>query len=282
MPVSHASFDPAYFRRLGAIEDRHFWHRSRNRVISTLVAKIAVGFASGYRVLEVGCGTGNVLRVLERTCQHGTVVGMDLFADGLQYARRRTSCLLVQGDIHTPPFGTQFDLIGLFDVLEHLPDDMQILRDLHAMLAPGGVLLLTVPAHRSLWSYFDEASHHCRRYELAELQSKLVGTGYRVEYLTQYMATIFPLVWLGRRLAALIDRRPSGDADRTHDLAHRELRITPVVNDLLAVLLAQEARVIGRLGSLPIGTSLVAVARKNNQRKTDQFQAGTLESGQPH
>jgi len=264
-PTANRSYDPTYFAPLFAIEDRHFWFRARNRVISTLVRQITAGLSSGYWVLEVGCGTGNVLRVLEQACPDGVVVGIDLFAEGLQYARQRTSCPLLQGDMHAPPFGTQFDLIGLFDLLEHLPDDMQVLRDVHAMLASGGTLLLTVPAHPSLWSYFDEASRHCQRYELAELRNKLIRTGYRIEYLTQYMASIYPLVWLGRRLTAMIDRRPTGDADRTHDLASSELRIMPVVNDLLAWLLAQEARVIARRRSLPIGTSLLAVARKESE-----------------
>ena len=264
MITTHASYDPTYFAPLFAIEDRHFWFRTRNRVIATLVSQITAGLAPGYRVLEIGCGTGNVLRVLEQACQQGTVIGMDLFAEGLQYARQRTSCSLVQGDMHTPPFGTQFDLIGLFDLLEHLADDMQVLRDLHAMLAPEGVLLLTMPAHPSLWSYFDEASRHCRRYESAQLESKLIGTGYRIEYMTQYMASIFPLVWLKRRLAALIDRRPAGDAGRTHDLASSELRVMPVVNDLLSLVLAQETRLIARRRRLLVGTSLLAVAHKDS------------------
>jgi len=262
-PTANRSYDPIYFAPLFAIEDRHFWFRARNRVISTLVKQITTDLASSYWVLEVGCGTGNVLRVLEQTCPGGVVVGMDLFTEGLQYARQRTSCLLVQGDMHMPPFGRRFDLIGLFDLLEHLPDDIQVLRDLYAMLAPGGRLLLTVPAHPSLWSYFDGASHHCRRYELAELESKLIRTDYRIEYLTQYMASIFPLVWLKRRLVASTERCLANDVNRTHELASGELRIMPVLNDLLVLLLAQEARMIARRRQLPIGTSLLAIARKD-------------------
>ncbi len=256
------SYNPAYFSPLFAIEDRHFWFRARNEAIATLVHQIASGLAPGYRVLEVGCGTGNVLRVLEKTCVDGKVVGMDLFAEGLLYARRRTACPLVQGDMHLPPFGRQFDLIGLFDVLEHLPNDLQVLRDLYSLLQEGGALLLTVPAHPSLWSYFDEASHHVRRYRVSELESKLINSGYRVEYLTQYMASIFPLVWLGRRIASLTDRRSARDADRTDRLALAELRIVPVFNDILTFMLAQEVRFITRRRRLPIGTSLLALARK--------------------
>lgn len=262
-PVAYRSYDPARFARLFAVEDRHFWFRARNHIIASLVSQITASLSPGYRVLELGCGTGNTLRVLEQACTHGMVVGMDLFADGLQYARRRVSCPLVQGDVHRPPFGIQFDLIGLFDVLEHLPDDIQVLHDLHAMLMSAGVLILTVPAHPSLWSYRDDVAHHFRRYKLTELKSKLVCTGYRVEYLTQYMASILPLVWVGRRLASLFDRYSVGDISRARGLDARELRITTVVNDLLALLLAQEARVITRRRQLPIGISLLALARKD-------------------
>ena len=261
-PSANRSYDPDYFALLAAIEDRHFWFRARNRVISALVSQITAGLVSGYRILEVGCGTGNVLRVLEQACPDGVVVGMDLFAEGLRYAREHTSCFLLQGDIHAPPFGAQFDLIGLFDVLEHLPDDVQVLRDLHAMLAFGGTLLLTVPAHRSLWSTFDEASFHCRRYELAELESKLIRTGYRVEYLTHFMASIYPLVWAGRRLAALISRGPADETGRTAALESGGLRIISVVNELLMRLLSWEVRLLAARRRLPIGTSLLAIARK--------------------
>jgi SAM-dependent methyltransferase len=264
-PTEHQSYDPDFFAPLFEAEDRHFWFRARNQVIATLVSQITAGMAPGYRFLEVGCGDGNVLRVLERVCRDGTVIGMDLFAEGLRYARLRASCPLVQGDIHANPFARQFELIGLFDVLEHLPDDMQVLRDIRAMLAPGGALLLTVPAHQSLWSYFDDASHHRRRYEQVELQMKLKSAGYRVEYISQYMMSIFPLVWLGRRVASLIKRSQKGGArnpQQTHQLAVDELRVRPGVNGVLTWLLSQESRLIAGRKHLPVGTSLLAVARK--------------------
>ncbi len=260
----HHSYDPAFFAHLFAAEDQHFWFRTRNRVIATMVKQLTATLNPGYRLLEVGCGDGNVLRVLERVCRGGIVVGMDLFAEGLRYARRRTTCALVQGDIHSNPFGAQFDVIGLFDVLEHLPDDITVLRELNTMLLPGGALLLTVPAHQSLWSYFDEASHHCRRYEQAELRGKLENAGYRVEYITYYMLSIFPLVWLGRRLAALGKGR-NGDqahASQARNMAIAEFRIWPILNELLNWVLSRESRLVARRRRLPVGTSLLAVARK--------------------
>lgn len=249
------SYDPEYFAPLFAVEDRHFWFRGRNPLLARIVRRLAAEFGPGYRVLEAGCGTGSVLRLLEQACMDGSVLGMDLFREGLDFARQRVTCGLVQGDIHHPPFAVGFQVIGLFDVLEHLEDDLGVLRDLRAMLAPRGALVLTVPAGKKLWSYFDEASHHVRRYERAELQARLEASGFRVEYLSAYMLSIYPLVWLNRRL---LNRAPRNGGDQ----AEEELRIIPGINAILAGILSLEARLVARGVRLPFGTSLIAVARR--------------------
>src|SRR5262249_43810635 len=161
------------------------------------VRGLTANLAPGYRVLEVGCGTGTVLQMLERVCATGQVAGMDLFEEGLEFARRRVSCPLICGDLRSPPFATTFDIVGMFDVLEHLEDDRGPLDHLFRLIRPGGRLILTVPAHMSLWSYFDESSCHYRRYDRTALQSKLAATGFEVEFITEFMMTLFPLVWLG-------------------------------------------------------------------------------------
>src|SRR5204863_8203976 len=144
----------------------------------------------------------NVLRVLERVCRGGAVVGADLNGARLPVAARRTRCPLVRANLHRLPFGDPFALIGLFDVLEHLSDDGRALRDLGAALGPGGALVLTVPAHRRLWSYADTLAGHCRRYSASGLAQVLSRNGYRVEYVTPFMLPLYPAMSLGRRLAS--------------------------------------------------------------------------------
>lgn len=256
-----ASYDPQYFAPLYAAEDRHFWFRARGGVIAAAAARAVRGRPPGYRVLEVGCGTGVALRTLAAACPQGSVVGMDLFAEGLRFARRRVATPLVRGDAHAPPFRVPFAAVGLFDVLEHLPDDRAVLRDLHAMLAPGGALLLTVPASPALWSYFDEASHHCRRYTRADLAAKLAGAGFAVEYLSPFMAALFPVLWAGRRVAALRERLARRPAD-AGAMAIDELRVVPGLNGLLAAVLGWERLWVARGWRLPMGSSLLAIARK--------------------
>jgi len=261
-PPPESSYNPDFFSQLFEIEDRHFWFRARNTIIATLVKSMVPSFPRNYHMLEVGCGTGNALRYLESAASGGTVLGMDLFEDGLRFARRRVSCPLVQADILQPPFERQFQLIGLFDVLEHLPDDDKILSDIYRLLAPEGRLLITVPAHQMLWSYFDEASHHFRRYSKSDLSARLEAAGFDIHYLTEYMLAIFPLVWVGRRLAALKARFYPRDGSASDQMASQELGIVPLINPLLSFLLSQERHLVVRRCPLPFGTSLLAVAVK--------------------
>lgn len=253
-------YDPSFFEQLASVEDHHFWFQARNRLIFELVNRISSGLKPGYLVLEPGCGTGNVLRVLQKACPEGVVVGLELWFDGLRHAQRRSDALVVQGDIRYSPFGKQFDLIGMFDVLEHIQEDQETLLSLWKLLAPGGRLLLTVPAHQFLWSYFDEAAHHCRRYSAVELRKKLTAAGFEVEFQSQFMACIFPIVWIFRKISGLRQKPNSTDARK---LASEEFRLVPIANGILALLLRLEARWLARGHLLPIGTSFVVIARKS-------------------
>lgn len=258
-----STYDPQYFLPLFEAEDRHFWFRARNRLIVKFTRQLAARLRPDLRILEVGCGTGNVLRFLEKEAQPGKVIGMDLFLEGLRFARRRVQCALVQGDLHQPPFSTPFDLIGLFDVLEHMPDDRAVLGDLGRMLSDDGIIFISVPACPSLWSYFDEASHHQRRYTPGELAEKLSGAGFRVEYISYFMAGIFPLVWLKRRLTTAASGESVSREETVQNLSTGELRVFPLLNTALSALLSLEVWLLERRLRLPFGTSLVAVACKS-------------------
>lgn len=252
-PDSAGGYDPRYYEVLARAESRHFWFTGRLSAIEAVVAPLVKDRPDGYRVLEVGCGTGHVLAMLERVCIGGQLVGMDLLRDGLLYARRRVSCPLVQGSSSAPPFSVQFDVVGLFDVVEHLADDGDFLVRSRAMLKPGGALVLTVPAHQALWSVVDERARHCRRYGESDLRALLTRSGYRVDFLTPLFGVLYPMLHISRALA-------SWRASR--DTILDELRVVPGLNAALAAALRWEARrFIARRRRLPVGTSLLAVAR---------------------
>jgi len=254
-------YNPDFYAPLFEAEDRHFWFRARNVVLERIVAAETAGLRNGFRVLEVGCGTGYVLRMLHDTCRRGVVIGMDRFADGLALARKRSAAPVVRGRIEAAPFSVPFDLIGIFDTLEHIDDDAAALGNLRQLLRPGGVLCVTVPAYEELWSDFDVESRHCRRYAPELLDERLRQAGFTVEYLTPFMATLYPLARIGRFLSDAQRRRRAASGDASQSAVVDQLRIRPGINGVLTFLLAQEARLIEARKQLPLGTSLLAVAR---------------------
>lgn len=252
-----AGFDPQHFARLAEVEDRHFWFASRNRLLTGILRPIGAALPAHARALEIGTGTGNTLRVLKDAWPRATLVGLDLFREGFRVARQRTTAPLVQAAADALPFGSTFDAVAAFDVIEHLADDGAVLAGIRRVLKRRGWLFITVPAFEHLWSRFDEEAHHCRRYERGELRARLIDAGFRVHRLTYVMATLYPVL----RTARAIARITAEQAARSSVEAN--LRIVPVVNTVLKTVLSVEAQLVEAGVSLPFGTSLLAIAQSD-------------------
>jgi SAM-dependent methyltransferase len=252
-----SSFPNGFFDELAAAEDHHFWFRARNRLIGRVLTQIAATLPPDFLALEIGTGTGNVLRIFEDTCRCGRVVGMDYFDEGLRHAQQRTSSPLVRGDVFRLPFRGPVHLVGMFDVLEHLSDDREALRQIHKLLASDGLLLLTVPAYMALWSEIDEFAGHFRRYSPETLRTALNEAGFQVDYLSPFMLTLAPLMWATRRRS-----RVEPDVSQLHERVSKQFRIVPVVNDVMLALLTCEVPFLARRTRLPFGSSILAIGRK--------------------
>ena len=250
--LKQGGFDESTFSRLFEVEDRHFWFQARN-VLITGIAKRILKHIQSPSILEIGCGNGNVLCALSRGFPVNRVIGLDFKTEALTFARRRCQLTLVQADAYRPPFSIQFDLVGMFDVLEHIADDTAALQNVHSLLPPTGKLLLTVPAHMSLWSYADVVAKHCRRYEQSELVDKISKAGFRVEFISPYMTILYPAMRLWRSVNA-------NSAGNNTERFERDLRIVPGLNGIASWLMNQEARWIIAGHRLPFGASLVVVA----------------------
>lgn len=249
-----AGFDPHYFPALAAIERRHFWFTSRREVVRDVV-RDAVPDLGRRALFDVGCGCGGLLEFLGAS---GVALAgaCDAYPESLVLVRGKVAApLLLVDEGRLPPLGHGYSLLSLFDVLEHIDDDVGTLRFLLDVLEPGGVLVLTVPAHPFLFDDMDRIAHHRRRYGRAELGEKLRAAGFAVLRLAHFMAPLVPLValrWLG---AALAGRHGAAERRRV------ELSVTPVLNGLARTVLRLE-RPLVRAGVLPFGSSLIAVAAR--------------------
>jgi SAM-dependent methyltransferase len=244
-------FDASLFPQLYALETRHFWFRARNALIVWALRRY---FPRARRLLEIGCGTGCVLAGLREARPDLQLAASEISTAGLSFARTRVpGAELMQMDARVIPYREHFDVIGAFDVIEHIEDDRAVLAEMHRATTPGGGILLTVPQHPWLWSPADERAHHRRRYTARELAGKLAEAGFRLVRMTSFVTLLLPLMTLSRWLAR---RR----AEHFDPLA--ELRIGGAANAGLSGVLAVERAAVRAGINWPAGGSLLAVAAK--------------------
>jgi len=249
-------FDPADFVFLADAELWHFWFAARRALIVGLAGVYA---PSAGRFIEIGCGSGNVIRALASARNWTRIVGTDIHPTCLLLARDRLPAAveLLQADARCLPFRHAFDLAGAFDVLEHVAEDETVIARIRDALIHRGVFIATVPQHPSLWSVADEVGHHMRRYRNGELEAKLRANGFEISFSTSYAASLLPLMAVNRVLAR---RSPRHVALRT--IARQEFHVGPRLNRLLGLVLSVETLLTRRGVRWPVGGSRVVVARK--------------------
>ncbi|MGH9443843.1 MAG: class I SAM-dependent methyltransferase [Thermoanaerobaculia bacterium] len=239
-------------REMADLEARYFWFRARNRLITWAIEEFCPRARS---FLDVGCGTGFVLSAIAKARPEMRLYGSEVFSAGLSFAAsRHPSISFTQMDSLHIPFASAFDAIGLFDVLEHVPDDERVLAQIHGGLKPGGTVILTVPQHPWLWSRVDEEAGHFRRYSLRDLHGKLEAAGFQVVRSTSFMTVVLPAMVVARAFGK--NRPQEGRA------LGSEFRISPWLNSLFEKALAVEFSVIARHHTLPAGGSRLIVARR--------------------
>jgi len=249
-----AGFDPHYFPTLAELERDHFWFATRREVVRD-VLRDTVPDLSRRALFDVGCGSGGLLEFLGAS---GVPLAgaCDAYPESLALVRRRVAApLLLVDEGRLPPFAPGQTLLSLFDVLEHIDDDLGTLRHLLEVLEPGGILVLTVPAHPFLFDEMDTLAHHRRRYRRQELAGKLRAAGFRVLRLSHFMAPLVPLVPLRWLVRALPGRRSVLERRLV------EFAVAPWLNELMRAVLRLE-RPLVRAGLLPFGSSLIAVAAR--------------------
>ncbi len=247
-----AGFRPEAFADLAAHEDGSFWFQARNRLILAMVARHAPGFRS---MLEIGCGTGFVLRGLMERFAGARFTGSEVYSAGLAFAAARApGATLCQMDARRIGHVDEFDLIGAFDVLEHIEEDTQVLAEIRQALVPGGVLIVTVPQHPWLWSPADEYACHARRYARGEMEAKIAAAGLKVVRSTSFVSLLLPAMLLSRVVQRL---RPAAEFDPT-----AEFRLHPALNATFGAVMRIEEALIRFGAALPLGGSRLVVARK--------------------
>jgi SAM-dependent methyltransferase len=243
--------DPSLFTTFATIERSHWWFIARRRIVMELVGRY---LPPGESVVDVGCGTGFIL---EAAGQRYQAWGVDPSPLAVTMCRERGLDRVAEGsaeDLSMIPKG-YFAGVLLLDVLEHLDDDLLALQQARNVLALGGIVFISVPAFKLLWSRHDVVNQHRRRYRLPELEKLLADAGFEVLRISYFNARLFPVAALSRVVFRALGWDPL-----------LQLRVpAPWLNRALArVFEGEKSRLAGPSvrRPYPFGLSILAVARK--------------------
>lgn len=241
------------YRTMFELEDRHWWFQSRLLMTERLLRReILPRFAGRVpRMLDLGCGTGLFLK---RRQTESDAIGSDIAPDALAFCRDRGIGKLILADAGKIPLAdASVDVVTAFDLIEHVTDDQELVREVRRVLRPGGFLLATVPAHPLLWSNHDVSLHHKRRYTLHEFRALFAGGGWEKVRLTPCFSLILPVA------AAL---RISRNLRHAKKPPRSDTFVIPEwLNRLMIHVHRLEAWWLERY-NLPTGVSLLTIQRK--------------------
>jgi SAM-dependent methyltransferase len=248
--------DASAYARMFAIEESLWWYRGRRRVCFGLLER-HLGERTDLEILDVGCGTGYNLPLLGR---FGRVQGVDMSPEALEFCRRRGVGSVTLHQAGELPFAdASFDLLTAFDVIEHIEADRSALLEFNRTLRPGGWMLIYTPALPWLYNEHDRIVHHQRRYRRVELETKIQEAGFRLVHTAYVNGLVLPLVLLARGLAKL--RRSA---------AHQEMEVPSAPINALVTALCYAEEVLVRRDLLPVGMTLVALARKAGREQSQE------------
>lgn len=245
--------EASVYEQFAELEKNHFWFRGRRRIFFDLLDR-ELGERRDLQVLEVGCGAGGMLAPLSR---YGTVHGLDISHEYLGYCRQRGFDRVVTGSGLELPFeDASFDLVALFDAIEHIPDDRRVLEEVRRVLRPDGLVFISVPAYQFLFSQNDRLVHHQRRYTRRRLGALIESAGLHPSKLTYFNAFLFPLI-VPAVLVLKLKESLFGLPDDQTNLSHS---FAKPISDTFAWIMGSERHLL-RHTEFPFGHSLIAIAR---------------------
>jgi SAM-dependent methyltransferase len=229
-------------------EESHWWFHARSEIVQRIIEKFG-NLKPGETILDIGCGTGAILKNLSAKYN---VVGIDMSPLAVEYSKKRGLKNVFQMPVQEFP-KEKFDVKTaiLLDVIEHIDDDIDVLRSARDIVGPEGRVIITVPANTWMWSAHDVMNHHKRRYTAETLRKALDRAGLEPIKMTYYNTLLFPLAAVQKFLERKTDVKG----------AQEKLDMPPgLVNTLFKAIFASEKHIIPNI-NLPFGVSLLAVTR---------------------
>lgn len=237
------------------LEDQSFWFKHRANCILEAVRL----YHNNGLFFDVGGGNGFVSKVLIEAGYPSVLVEPGIM--GCMNAKKRgledVVCSTLE-DAHFKESSVQS--VGVFDVIEHIPNEKQFIEEIHRLLKVGGMVFLTLPAYQSLWSHEDVFAGHCRRYTIKDIEEKLVNAGFQIRY-SSYIFSLLPFpVFIFRTLPYYFGFGKQNIDMKKHADDHKARK--GIVKGFLNMIWSCEIKAIRKRIRIPVGGSCFLVAEK--------------------
>jgi SAM-dependent methyltransferase len=236
---------------MNRIEDSHWWYVGRRAILESFLEQIVQNSKfkiQNSKILDVGCGTGGNLEMLDK---FGAAEGVDVSDDALEFCKSK-GLTVHKGLAESLPFEDEsFDVVTALDVVEHLDDDIAGLKEMHRVLKTGGKTLIFVPAFMWLWGVQDDVSNHRIRYTKKQIVERLEKSGFAIERATYANITFFAPILGGRTLMKLTGIKPESE----------NIVNVSALNGIFGKLFGAERFWLKNF-NFPFGVSIVIVAEK--------------------
>jgi SAM-dependent methyltransferase len=239
----------------------HWWFRGREAVLRAFVSKVADLASGNHAVFDIGSGPGGPTAAV---FPGRRITAVDLDLETLQAYVPADTRIVADGS-RLPLQRGSVGVLCAFDVLEHLEDDAEALRHWREVLAPGGWLVITVPAYESLWSSHDDVNGHHRRYRARILRKRLEETGFSVLTLTYFNTFLLPAIALARFYQRLRGDKSVANGDPGHVETDFSRRLPAPIEQCFEKFFSWESHIVRRW-NLPAGVSLGVIARPCAER----------------
>jgi len=240
------------YTQMNQVEQHHWWFVARRKIIRKVLESF-LPESNNLKILEIGCGTGGNLALLS---EFGEVSAMELDNTARKLANKKKTCEVKKGALpNNIPFTEKFDLICLFDVLEHIEDDHAAIASIKERLNEKGEIFITVPAYQFLWSFHDVEHPHKRRYTLKNLKKHLLELDFNAYFSSYFNCILFPIIATVRKLLPWKSNNNSS------------VNIPPkYINIALKKAFSLESEIIPKY-TFPFGVSIIILAKKQPNKE---------------
>lgn len=236
------------------LESTYWWHKAKRHLVKSIITRMKIDTHNS-KLLDVGCGTGKFLEEMNTWNSWGELIGLDGSDEALKFTKKRKVANVKKADLEKeiPLKDNSIDIITSLDVVEHIENDQHLVREFNRVLKPGGSLIITVPAHQWLWTYWDDILGHKRRHNQASVEALMKQANLKVEWISYFYSYLLPIACVFRLIKSKTNKENSSDFVALPDWINR-----------LLISFAEAETALIKYTKVPFGLSVVCVARKES------------------